>query len=88
MTNANHVRGSAWIRFPRVLCEKWSHENIVLLGDASATAHFSIGSGTKLALESGAALAKHISDESTVDAAFEQYEEERRLEVLLSLIHI
>ena len=54
MTNATHIRGSAWIRFPRVLCEKWSHENVVLLGDAAATAHFSIGSGTKLALESAA----------------------------------
>jgi len=45
MTNAGHIRGSAWINFPRVLCEKWSHENIVLMGDASASAHFSIGSG-------------------------------------------
>ena len=50
MTNANHIRGSAWIKFPRVICEKWSHKNIVLLGDASATAHFSIGSWTKLSL--------------------------------------
>jgi len=82
MTNANHIRGSAWIRFPRVLCEKWSHNNIVLLGDASATAHFSIGSGTKLALESAAALARHLTDEADVDAAFAKYEDERRLEVL------
>jgi anthraniloyl-CoA monooxygenase len=52
MSNANHVRGSAWINFPRVLCERWSHENLALMGDAAATAHFSIGSGTKLALES------------------------------------
>jgi anthraniloyl-CoA monooxygenase len=52
MTNANHIRGSAWIQFPRVLCQTWHHENLVLLGDASATAHFSIGSGTKLAVES------------------------------------
>jgi len=82
MTNANHIRGSAWIRFPRVLCKKWSFENIVLLGDASATAHFSIGSGTKLALESAAALAKHIADEPDIDTAFVKYEDERRLEVL------
>ena len=60
MTNASHIRGSAWIKFPRVLCEKWSHENIVLLGDAAATAHFSIGSGTKLALESGISLANNL----------------------------
>lgn len=82
MTNANHIRGSAWIRFPRVLCETWSHNNIVLLGDASATAHFSIGSGTKLALESGAELAKHLVDEPDVASAFKKYEEQRRLEVL------
>ena len=66
MTNASHIRGSAWIRFPRVLCEQWSHKNIVLLGDASATAHFSIGSGTKLALESAASLARHLAQESSV----------------------
>lgn len=82
MTNANHVRGSAWIRFPRVLCEKWSHENVVLLGDASATAHFSIGSGTKLALESAISLARHVTDEPDLKVAFEKYEEARRLEVL------
>ena len=82
MTNANHIRGSAWLRFPRVLCERWSHKNIVLLGDASATAHFSIGSGTKLALESAIALADYIHTADTLDAAFTRYEEERRLEVL------
>lgn len=81
-TNANHIRGSAWIRFPRVLCQKWSHKNIVLLGDASATAHFSIGSGTKLALESAAALAQHLSEAPDLAQAFELYEEARRLEVL------
>ena len=82
MTNASHIRGSAWIKFPRVLCEKWSHENVVLLGDASATAHFSIGSGTKLALESAISLAKHVSDDADLPTAFEKYEEARRLEVL------
>ncbi|MGB5863833.1 MAG: bifunctional salicylyl-CoA 5-hydroxylase/oxidoreductase [Sulfitobacter sp.] len=82
MTNANHIRGSAWIQFPRVLCENWSHENVVLLGDASATAHFSIGSGTKLALESAATLAETIATEATPKEAFATYEELRRLEVL------
>ena len=82
MTNANHVRGSAWINFPRVLCDKWHHDNVVLLGDASATAHFSIGSGTKLALESAIALAEYIHTESNLGAAFERYQEERRVEVL------
>lgn len=82
MTNANHIRGSAWIRFPRVLCETWHHENVVLLGDASASAHFSIGSGTKLALESAIALAELIHTEDSLEQAFTRYQEERRLEVL------
>ena len=82
MTNANHIRGSAWIRFPRVLCQKWRHENVVLLGDAAATAHFSIGSGTKLAMESAIALAGYLDAEPDLQSAFSRYEDERRLEVL------
>ncbi len=82
MTNANHIRGSAWLNFPRVLCERWSHENIVLMGDAAATAHFSIGSGTKLALESAIALADYLHEEPHMPAAFQKYEDARRLEVL------
>ncbi len=82
MTNANHIRGSAWIKFPRVLCESWYHENVVLLGDAAATAHFSIGSGTKLAMESAIALAEHVHAERDIAQAFEKYEAARRLEVL------
>ena len=82
MTNANHIRGSAWIKFPRVLCEKWSYKNIVLLGDAAATAHFSVGSGTKLALESAISLANHLYEEKSYNDAFKKYEEERKIEVL------
>ncbi|MXX91576.1 MAG: bifunctional salicylyl-CoA 5-hydroxylase/oxidoreductase [Gammaproteobacteria bacterium] len=82
MTNARHIRGSAWLRFPRVLCEKWSHENVVLMGDAAATAHFSIGSGSKLALESAVSLADLLHSEPDVQTAFARYEDERRLEVL------
>ena len=82
MSNANHIRGSAWLRFPRVLCGQWSHRNIVLLGDAAATAHFSIGSGTKLALESAIALADYLHSEPDMAQAFAKYESERRLEVL------
>ena len=82
MSNAAHIRGSAWIRFPRVLCETWHHENLVLLGDASATAHFSIGSGTKLAIESAISLADHVMAEPDLPTAFAKYEDARRLEVL------
>ena len=82
LTNAPHLRGSAWLNFRRVLCEKWSHENLVLMGDAAATAHFSVGSGTKLALESAIALAGYLHTEPTMAAAFHRYEEERRTEVL------
>jgi anthraniloyl-CoA monooxygenase len=81
-TNARHLRGSAWLRFHRVLCEQWSHDNLVLMGDAAATAHFSVGSGTKLALESAIALAGYLHTEPTLAAAFHRYEQERRTEVL------
>ncbi len=83
ISNADHLRGSAvWMNFPRVLCEKWYHENVVLLGDASATAHFSIGSGSRLAFDSAIALAEFVSTEPTLEQAFERYQEERRLDVL------
>lgn len=82
ISNAGHHRGSAWINFQRVLCERWSHKNLVLLGDAAASAHFSIGSGTKLALESAAALAESIHSEPTLPAAFAKYEDARRVEIL------
>ena len=82
MSNAHHVRGSAWIGFPRVLCRRWHDGNIVLLGDAAATAHFSIGSGTKLAMESAIALAEHLHAAPTVAEAFAGYEAERKVEVL------
>ncbi|RMH47914.1 MAG: bifunctional salicylyl-CoA 5-hydroxylase/oxidoreductase [Alphaproteobacteria bacterium] len=82
MSNANHLRGSAWLNFPRVLCEKWHHRNIVLMGDAAATAHYSIGSGSKLAMESAIALADYLHEGQGMEAAFRKYEEARRLEVL------
>jgi len=82
MSNARHLRGSAWLNFNRVLCERWSHKNIVLLGDAAATAHFSVGSGSKLAMESAIALANYLDSEPDIASAFRRYEEERRLEVL------
>jgi len=82
MSNARHLRGSAWLNFNRVLCERWSHKNVVLLGDAAATAHFSVGSGSKLALESAIALAGYLQEEAIMADAFRRYEDERRLEVL------
>jgi len=82
MSNASHIRGSAWLNFPRVLCENWHHDNVVLIGDAAATAHFSIGSGTKLAMESAIALAEYVTTRPTLTEAFALYQDERRLEVL------
>jgi anthraniloyl-CoA monooxygenase len=82
LSNARHLRGSGWLNFPRVLCEKWSYENVVLMGDAAATAHFSIGSGTKLALESAIAMADYLHTEPSMQAAFQKYEDARRTEVL------
>jgi len=83
MSNAVHLRGSAvWMQFPRIVCEKWFHENVVLMGDAAATSHFSIGSGSRLAFDSAIALADFLHSEPTLEAAFKRYQEERRLEVL------
>jgi len=95
MSNATHLRGSAnWIRFPRVICKSWVKWNdadsgrpavpVVLMGDAAHTAHFSIGSGTKLALEDAIELthsfAKH--GEHDVRATLADYEAVRSVEVL------
>jgi anthraniloyl-CoA monooxygenase len=83
ISNASHLRGSAvWINFPRVICEQWYHRNVVLMGDAAASAHFSIGSGTRLAIDSAIALADYLHTEPTMQAAFERYQAERRTEVL------
>ncbi len=71
---------SHWRRFPRVFCEVWWKDNVVLLGDAKASAHFSIGSGTKLAMECGIALSDAVlaHGETSVEAAFRAYDAERR----------
>ena len=64
MSNARHLRGSAWLNFDRLICGKWSHFNgrshVVLMGDAVHTAHFAIGSGTKLALEDAIELTRQF----------------------------
>jgi anthraniloyl-CoA monooxygenase len=70
---------SHWRQFPHVTNENWHHKNIVLLGDAKATAHYSIGSGTKLAMDSAIGLSDAvIANPTNVKAAFEQYEKTRR----------
>ncbi len=96
LSNASHLRGSSqWIKFPRVVCERWVHwldgqergehgpVPIVLMGDAAHTAHFSIGSGTKLALEDSIELARSISQHpGDLSAALKHYEDLRSIEVL------
>lgn len=67
-----------WSRFTTLSLETWSFGNTVLLGDAAHTAHYTLGSGTKLALEDAIALAGALSGESSVAAAFRAYEQTRR----------
>jgi len=90
-SNATHRRGSAqWTRFPRVTCAEWVHwmavdgrsVPVVLLGDAAHTAHFSIGSGTKLALEDAIALDAHIAGRRDLADALRQYQADRAVEVI------
>ncbi|GAB3428259.1 bifunctional salicylyl-CoA 5-hydroxylase/oxidoreductase [Massilia solisilvae] len=91
MANAAHLRGSAmWIRFPRIVCRDWVHWNsigarrvpVVLMGDAAHTAHFSIGSGTKLALEDAIELARCFGDGGTLEQVLAAYQQARSVEVL------
>ncbi len=71
---------SMWRRFPRLFCENWWSDNIVILGDAKASAHYTIGSGSKLAMECAIALSDAVLDhgETSVTRAFEAYDNERR----------
>ena len=72
------ANNSRWVTFTTVRCRTWRHENVVLLGDAAHTAHFSIGSGTKLAMEDALALAACLHEQDSVDAGLAAYEAERR----------
>ncbi len=91
-SNASHLRGSAqWLRFPRVRCTEWVHwlhvgqrqVPVVLLGDAAHSAHFSIGSGTKLAMEDAIALDAHLAAHpGDLRAALALYQADRSIEVL------
>ncbi|MFC9509349.1 bifunctional salicylyl-CoA 5-hydroxylase/oxidoreductase [Streptomyces sp. NPDC057002] len=69
---------SAWTTFRTVVNDRWSHGNLVLLGDAAHTAHFSIGSGTKLAVEDALALAACLEERDSLEEALAAYEAERR----------
>ena len=95
MSNATHLRGSAiWIQFPRVICKRWVHypqaignkaaAPIVLVGDAAHTAHFSIGSGTKLALEDAIELANGFAEAAgdDIEKTLTAFEAVRSIEVL------
>jgi len=81
--HALETNRSLWRNFPRIACAAWWHENVVLLGDAKATAHFSIGSGTKLAMESAIALSDALlaHADKSVEDAFRAYDAGRRTEV-------
>ena len=84
LSNASHLRGSAaWLKFRRIICERWHYDKLILLGDAAHTAHFSIGSGTKLALEDAIKLAD-VLNRPGLDRieALAEYQAERNLEVL------
>jgi anthraniloyl-CoA monooxygenase len=82
MTNARHLRGSAWLNFQRISCGRWYRDNLVLMGDAAHTAHFSIGSGTKLALEDAIELAASIREEADLPSALERYQAIREVDYL------
>ena len=75
------INRSMWRNFPMIRSQRWVRDNMVLLGDAKATAHFSIGSGTKLAMEDAIALADALRDAPTVTAGLQLYEQSRREEV-------
>jgi len=94
LSNARHLRGSAWLNFQRVRCRNWHHFNgkshVVLMGDAVHTAHFAIGSGTKLALEDAIGLARLFKQAqeaggggaADIPAVLQRYQAEREVEVL------
>ena len=80
LSNARHLRGSAWLNFNRIVCNRWHDGTRVLIGDAAHTAHFSIGSGTKLAMEDAISLVQHVSHAKDVESGLESYQTERSVE--------
>jgi anthraniloyl-CoA monooxygenase len=91
LSNARHLRGSAWLNFQRVVCDAWWLRNangahVVLMGDAVHTAHFAIGSGTKLAIEDAIELVRQIRQHGDTPAQLPEvlkaYHAARRIETL------
>jgi anthraniloyl-CoA monooxygenase len=78
MNQMSHLGKTAWLNFQRISNENWYHDNIALMGDAAHTTHFTIGSGTELALEDAIGLAKKLHKQEDLQAALKAYEEERR----------
>ncbi len=76
------MSGSAWLNFPRIVCDTWHKDNLILMGDAAHTAHFSIGSGTKLAIEDAIKLAQVLHGGKPLAEALIEYHAERQVEVL------
>jgi anthraniloyl-CoA monooxygenase len=81
MANSAHLHGRDWLNFTRVSNERWVDDNVVLVGDAAHTAHFSVGSGTKLAMEDAIGLADSLA-QGHLAKALDEYEAARRIEVL------
>jgi anthraniloyl-CoA monooxygenase len=82
LSNARHLRASVWLNFNRVVCGHWHDGTRVLIGDAAHTAHFSIGSGTKLAMEDAISLVRHVSHAKDVPSGLASYQTERSVEAL------
>lgn len=76
------ANNSKWLNFTTVHSEHWRHDNVVLLGDAAHTAHFSIGSGTKLAMEDALSLAACVHEHDDIPVALDEYQTERKAVVL------
>jgi anthraniloyl-CoA monooxygenase len=82
INDARHLGKTPWLNFERISNESWFKDKVVLMGDAAHTAHFSIGSGTKLALEDAIGLADKLHEHEDLRTALENYQEDRRVAVL------
>jgi len=78
----HHLGRTPWLTFRRISNENWYHDKIVLMGDAAHTTHFTIGSGTKLAIEDAIGLAEKLHEHKDLQSALKAYEEERRAALL------